>query len=190
MDGDRLSQGLGWLSVSTGLKELAFSERICRLLAVRRHAELVRGLGVREVLIGLGLLTQRDARPWLWGRVAGDVLKLSLLAVTLRRPSRARGWRLSVTAMVAGITLVDIFAASGRHAKWRSREGTLKSSRVPDTSHAPAESWRGSGLAEDIGVPPHPEEAEPNDAERERRMREAERQLGLPNPDAPGLHGA
>jgi hypothetical protein len=46
------------------------------------------------------------------------------------------------------------------------------------------ESWRGSGLAEDVGVPPHEGAPEPDEAERQRRMEEAREQLGLPDPDA------
>lgn len=42
----------------------------------------------------------------------------------------------------------------------------------------PAESWRGSGLAEDVGA--NPAAAAGEDPDRERKMREAERLLGLP----------
>jgi hypothetical protein len=45
------------------------------------------------------------------------------------------------------------------------------------------ESWRGSGLAEDVGVSPHDGPPEPSEAERQRRMEAAREQLGLPDPD-------
>lgn len=86
MDANRLSRGLGWLSVGLGLTALTFPERIRQLLEVRGRAGLVRALGVREVLTGVGLLTQRNPRRWLWGRIAGDAADLSLLGSTLRRP--------------------------------------------------------------------------------------------------------
>lgn len=52
-----------------------------------------------------------------------------------------------------------------------------------EPSSVPRESWRGSGLAEDVGVPSHEGLPEPDAAERQRRMEEAREQLGLPNPD-------
>ncbi|NOK37358.1 hypothetical protein HMI49_29605 [Corallococcus exercitus] len=44
----------------------------------------------------------------------------------------------------------------------------------------PAESWRGSGLAEDVGAEAASTGQSGEDPDRERKMREAERQLGLP----------
>ncbi|WP_147445311.1 hypothetical protein [Corallococcus aberystwythensis] len=44
----------------------------------------------------------------------------------------------------------------------------------------PAESWRGSGLAEDVGTDASSTGQSGEDPDRERKMREAERLLGLP----------
>lgn len=180
MDGNRLSRGLGWLSVGLGLTELTFSEQLCGLLAVRRRAGLVRALGVREVLTGVGLLTQRNPRPWMWGRVVGDAADLSLLGATPRRPGAASAWRFAVTLAVAGVTLMDLLAVRKLHAKRGSDVIGM------ELSGAPAESWRGSGLAEDVGVRSRGAEGEASDAEREQRMRDAREQLGLPAPGSPG----
>lgn len=44
----------------------------------------------------------------------------------------------------------------------------------------PAESWRGSGLAEDMGRDPQRGEEELSEEVKQRMMRDAERELGLP----------
>lgn len=175
MDANRVARGLGWLSVGLGLKELSFSEQICGMLGVRGRDGLVRALGVREVLTGIGLLTQGNTSTWLWGRVAGDAIDLALLGATFRRPAvRASGWRIAATVVVAGVTLVDLLTARRMSAK---RDAGVLGMEL---TGAPRESWRGSGLAEDVGVTPH--DADANDPNRERRMRDAQEQLGLPDP--------
>lgn len=146
MDANRLSRGLGWWSVGLGLAELTFSERFCQRLGFRGRMELVRAHGVREILKGVGLLTQRDPRPWLWARLAGDAVDLCVMGVTLRRPEVPWSWRLAGTFTAVGLALVDALAMKGLR--------TMQRSDVigKDISPEPRESWRGSGLAEDVGV--------------------------------------
>ncbi|MFL5346944.1 MAG: hypothetical protein ACJ8AT_19345 [Hyalangium sp.] len=180
MGEQRLARGLGWLSIGLGLTEFAFAEGLCRLLGVRGRAGLVRVLGARELVTGMGLLSQPKHRPWLWGRVAGDAIDLALLGA-LHDRSRVTSWRIASTVAVLGVTLVDVFAASG--ARLRARRAAPLGP-IGTTFGIPGESWRGSGLAEDVGEQQRGQESEENPAVREQRMREAERQLGLPNPDA------
>jgi hypothetical protein len=173
----RLQQGLGWLSVGLGLTELTFAEGICRLLGARRRAGLVRLLGARELLTGLGLLSQKNGRPWVWGRVAGDAIDLALLGATLGRTRGSSAWRFATLTSVLGITLIDVYAATQDPAPRRPVGlGNLDYG-------APMESWRGSGLAEDIGARQRSAEPETDEAEREQRMRDAQHQLGLPDPE-------
>ncbi|HZH16933.1 MAG TPA: hypothetical protein VE057_21430 [Archangium sp.] len=147
----------------------------------------MRVLGLREVASGLGLLLQRNRREWVWTRVAGDALDLSLLAVSFRLPRANRGWLGAITAAVTGVTLVDMFAAVGTWRSPRLRSGTVTPSLGMDiASGGPAESWRGSGLAEDVGASPHRSEEGLPDEEKQRMMREAARELGLPDRDEHG----
>jgi hypothetical protein len=180
MEAHRVARGLGWLSIGLGLTELTFAEGICRLLGVRGRAGLVRALGAREIVTGMGLLSQPERRPWLWGRVAGDAMDLSLLG-TLRDKPAATVWRIASTMAVLGVTVVDVLAASGVRLRIR-RAAPL--GPIDTTFGGPAESWRGSGLAEDVGMQGGGTESKEELAAREQRMRDAERQLGLPNPDA------
>jgi hypothetical protein len=176
MDANRLSRGLGWWSVGLGVTELVFAERFSQRLGFRGRIDWVRGHGVREILQGVGLLTQRDPRPWLWGRLAGDMFDLSMMGATLRRPEVPWAWRLAVAVTAVGLTLADALAMRDLGTKRRSDVIGM------DLSPAPRESWRGSGLAEDMGVSQGGDELD--DAQREQRMRDAQEQLGLPDPDS------
>lgn len=192
MKSERLPWALGWMSVGIGLTELTFPERLCRVLGVPRRTGLMRLLGLREVATGLGLLLQPQ-RQWVWARVAGDAVDLALLARTFGRLRANRAWQGVITAAVAGATLVDILVAAGKPGApslgTGHHAGTVTEPLgMGAGSSGPAESWRGSGLAEDVGLNPRPgEEGEP-DAVKERMMREAARELGLP--EEPGEHGS
>ncbi len=120
---DTIARGLGWFSIGLGLAELVAPRTLTRALGMEKEAEIVRAYGLREIAAGVGLLTQKDPTPWLWGRVAGDVLDLATLAIGMdkRNPQRSRvGMTLGV---VGAITLLDIAVAAAvgrtnRHGWW------------------------------------------------------------------------
>ncbi|MDC0712559.1 hypothetical protein POL68_29115 [Stigmatella sp. ncwal1] len=179
MDAHRLPKGLGWLSVGLGITELTFAKGICRLLGLRGHAGLVRALGARELVTGIGLLSQPERRPWLLGRVAGDAIDLSVLGATLNRSTTAASaWRFAATVAVLGITLIDVYAASAPRLRRISNPGK------GDVREGPMESWRGSGLAEDVGADASGTSAEWDEAKRHQMMQDAQSRLGLPDPES------
>jgi hypothetical protein len=55
----------------------------------------------------VGILSQRNPGPWLWGRVAGDAVDLGALAAALKLSGR-RGMVGAAIASVAGITVLDV----------------------------------------------------------------------------------
>lgn len=182
MKGVSLSRVLGWVSLGLGLTELAFPKRLCHVLGVgSRYSGLVRGLGVRELASGCGLLLQPQRQEWVWSRVAGDAMDLTLLAVTFGLPRANRVWQGFITAAVAGVTLVDVYAALKPEALGLHAGTVTAPLGMGAEAGGPTESWRGSGLAEDIGAEVRPnDEGGLSEEERRRMMREAERQLGLP----------
>ncbi|AKJ01783.1 hypothetical protein ATI61_103498 [Archangium gephyra] len=188
MKSERLPWTLGWVSLGIGLTELTFPEGLCRVIGVsKRHAGLMRVFGLREIASGLGLLLQPHRREWVWARVAGDALDLSLLGAALRLPLSNKGWLGAITTAATGVTLVDLFAAVKTWRSPRRPAGTVTPSLGMDLgSSAPAESWRGSGLAEDMGANPRRDDDSLPEAERQRMMKEAARELGLPDPDEHG----
>jgi uncharacterized membrane protein len=115
--GAQLSRALGWLSIGVGLAALLAPRAIARNAGLPSSTLLLRAVGVRELVCGVGLLTQPKAPAWRWSRVAGDAMDLALLGYAARAagPGRldgARG-RLGATAMlVAGVTALDVVAGT------------------------------------------------------------------------------
>ncbi|MFL5244462.1 MAG: SRPBCC family protein [Gemmataceae bacterium] len=109
---DRMTWGLGWFSIGLGMAELLAPKTVADLIGVRHHhSALLRMLGLREIASGVGLLSQPRPAGWLWGRVAGDAMDLSLLGQALASPHAERGKTLAATAAVLGITVLDVFSS-------------------------------------------------------------------------------
>lgn len=105
---------LGWFSVGLGVAELLAPRALGRLIGVPTHARAQRTLrlfGLREITSGVLILSQKRATPWLWSRVAGDLVDLAMLG-TASRSSRANSARLlAATAATVGVTLLDTMAS-------------------------------------------------------------------------------
>jgi len=111
----RRGLGLGVFSVGLGLAELLAPAGVAALIGVPnqpRTRRVLRALGVRELLAGVGLLTRPQSAGWLWSRVAGDAMDLALLGQGFgqRRTSPAR--LIAATAVVGGMTAFDAFSAA------------------------------------------------------------------------------
>ena len=172
---DRLSKSMGGFSIGLGLGELLFPKAACEVLDVPDYPGVVQAFGAADVVVGASLLTARNPQPLLWARVLGDVAALSLLAASFRRPTLHPWRRVAGVAAVLGVAAVDLYAA-----RTAPRRGSGLAPMDTDASAA-HESWRGSGLAEDVGAPASGQVESGQEAEeRRRRMREAERALGLP----------
>ena len=109
---------LGWFSIALGAGQLAVPDWLSRLIGIqptRATRTLMRAMGLRELVSGFGILTNRKASGWLWARVAGDALDMALLAKALTsQTDKARAG--AATAAVAGVTSVDILAARRRRS--------------------------------------------------------------------------
>jgi hypothetical protein len=105
----RLMDGLGWFSLGLGTAQLLAPGVMNRLVgadddATSRAVQRWLG-GAREVAAGAGIESRRRPELWLWTRVAGDMLDLSLLGAVLGSPRRDRSSRSRAaiaTAAVAG----------------------------------------------------------------------------------------
>src|SRR4051794_19976369 len=92
-DRDSLAQFLGGFSIGLGAAEIAAPGTMCKVVGASSSGsapKLMRAMGLREVVQGLGILTRPRPTAWLWARVAGDALDLSLLGVTAAKNRRAR----------------------------------------------------------------------------------------------------
>jgi uncharacterized membrane protein len=114
---DRLATALGWASLGLGLPQVVRPGDVTTAIGIGagpRHRAAALLVGARELAAAAGLLAG-PARLFLWARVAGDAMDLGMLARALRRHD-GRGLRRTVaaTAAVAGIALVDLYAALRR----------------------------------------------------------------------------
>ncbi len=117
-----LARGLGFFSIGLGLAELLGTGPLSRYLGMEDHKGLLRLFGLREIAAGIGLLSQDRLAPWMWARVAGDALDLTLLGTTFaNRPNRRTNVGIA-TGAVAGVTALDILAGERlRSGDWVSR---------------------------------------------------------------------
>jgi uncharacterized membrane protein len=111
---ERLALGLGWFSLALGVAEVAAPRSVARLSGVRDDdttASLLRYLGAREIAHGISILSQPDRARWLWSRVAGDAIDLSVVgsAIAMDRADPARA--AAASAALVGVAILDILAA-------------------------------------------------------------------------------
>ena len=147
-----LARGLGWFSIGLGVLELVAPHSLARALGMEERAELIRAYGMREVATGLGILSQADPTPWVWGRVGGDLLDLATLATGLDGANPHRDKVGLALAAVAGVTVLDVICAQSLASEraWARRPVRDYSDRrgMP----APPAAMRGA--ARDFEVPP------------------------------------
>lgn len=105
---ERLARGLGWFGISLGLAEVFAPEALAHLIGVPDYTSILRLMGAREIATGVGILRQPHPVGWVWGRVAGDVLDLALLAAACTAPGAPPGRITAASLAVAGVALADV----------------------------------------------------------------------------------
>ena len=117
MTEDRVMRMLGWFSAGLGVPQVSMPGGFAKAIGVgngRRQRAAMIFVGTRELTAAVGLLWQ--GKPgWLWGRVAGDIMGLSMLGRALKNhDGKGISRTIAATAAVAGITGVDLYAAVTR----------------------------------------------------------------------------
>lgn len=108
---DGLARALGWFSVGLGIAQLVAPRTISRMAGIKDRPLLVRAVGLREIASGVGILNDRNPSGWLWTRVAGDAMDLTMLG-NAARASGIQRTRVAVTAAaVAGVTVLDLMSS-------------------------------------------------------------------------------
>lgn len=108
------SQGLGYFSLGLGTAQILAPEAVAHLIGITRGPRTrltMRLVGLREIASGAAILTQRRPVPWLWSRVAGDVMDLGLLTLALLDGHNHRPRVAGSMAAVAGVTTADLRTA-------------------------------------------------------------------------------
>jgi hypothetical protein len=122
----QLARNLSLFSLGLGLAELVAPRSVARLIGVsEEHEKMLQLLGLREIASGLGIMQGKPAH-FLWSRVAGDIMDLTLLASVLNSNRSDRQRVEAAIVAVATVTAVDIIA-SVQHTRrfedpsWRDR---------------------------------------------------------------------
>jgi uncharacterized membrane protein len=109
-----LAQGLGLFSIALGIAEVSAPRSVARLIGIpadESTESVLRAMGAREIANGIAILAQPDRPAWLWSRVGGDTLDLSLLGTALNSEHTDRGRLAGAIAAVLGVTALDVKAA-------------------------------------------------------------------------------
>jgi hypothetical protein len=109
-----LTRALGWFSIGLGLAQLVTPARVARVAGAEPTDEtirLMRALGAREFMSGVGILSGRRNRDWIRARVAGDAMDLALLVRLMTDDTANRDNTVMATLAVAGVTALDVLAA-------------------------------------------------------------------------------
>lgn len=112
IDERTLAQTLGWVSIGLGAAELFAPKALGRAIGVGDRPTIMRALGLREIVSGLGLLSGRAPGVWAWARVAGDVMDLALLGAAARQPDADTKRIAAAASAVLGVAALDVY--SGR----------------------------------------------------------------------------
>jgi hypothetical protein len=144
-DRDPLAQFLGWFSIGLGTAQIAAPGTMCRVVGASTSGlapKLMRAMGVRELVQGVGILTRPRPTSWLWSRVAGDALDLSLLGVTAAKNRRAR--TAFAIANVVAVTVPDVYESrflSKKQGPPRSAKLIRKAVTINRPRHEVEEAW-------------------------------------------------
>ena len=116
----RLARGLGWLSIALGTAQVMAPNAVVRMVGAQptgANRRLMRAVGARELVAGMGILRRPRPTGFLWARVAGDAMDLALLGNVVSRDGRGRAAPGLAAAAVAGVTAVDVVAARSAQDK-------------------------------------------------------------------------
>ena len=111
------SKMLGITSLGLGLTELTAPQQIERWLGIGqgKYSNLLRVLGLRELLHALDLLFHSDPTPGVRARVIGDLLDGALFGLAATRTRRPSGYA-RAALLLAGITALDILLDRRLHS--------------------------------------------------------------------------
>ena len=131
-----VARKLGLFSLALGLVEVLAPRSFGRAVGLDPEQDgLVRAFGAREIGAGAGLLKGGETlEPWMWGRVAGDVLDAAVLGSALRRDNPRRANAIVALVAVAGVLAIDVACARVlRRRERKTREGKLLVSRFDES---------------------------------------------------------
>jgi hypothetical protein len=122
---DVLAKNLGYFSIALGLAEVFAPRAVCKVAGITGLESLIQAYGAREIATGIAILTSHDPKPWIWGRVAGDVADMATVATGLPQDNDKRENSMLALTALAAVTLVDIVCARGLTGEKGGRKTAL-----------------------------------------------------------------
>jgi len=113
----QLGTALGWISIGIGVANLLAPRAVARTAGLPDWPLLMRAMGLREIVSGVGLLRQPDNQAWRWVRVAGDAMDLTLLGISAAHPASDRRRLASTALAVMSISAIDLRAGNPPRVK-------------------------------------------------------------------------
>jgi uncharacterized membrane protein len=108
---ERRVVGLGWFSIGLGLAQLLAPRQVARWIGADQDdattCAALRGVGMRELTCGVGLLSKSRPEAWAWARFAGDIMDLALLGRVWQTNPVSTEKMLSVGGTVLGAAWAD-----------------------------------------------------------------------------------
>jgi uncharacterized membrane protein len=138
-DDRQLGQVLGLFSIGLGLAELLAPRAVGRAIGVGDHPAIIRMVGVREVVTGLGILSERAPGTWAWARVAGDAMDLVLLGAATSSPDADPRRIAAATAGVLGVTALDVYSGQRLSATQSTEAPAISVTQAITINAPPAE---------------------------------------------------
>ncbi len=111
----RGARALGWFSIGLGAAELLAPRQLGRLIGVRGHEALIRGMGAREIAAGIAVLLEKKPARSMAGRVAGDAVDLALLGAGFASNTTEKGKLGGAIGAVAAVTALDVLCTVQLH---------------------------------------------------------------------------
>lgn len=112
----KVARGLGWFSLGLGLAEVAAGETLGRVLGMEDKSWLIRLYGMREIATGVGIFARANPAPFLWARVAGDVMDVATLATAYTDDNPKKANVAMAIGSVLGVTMADYWCAKRLHS--------------------------------------------------------------------------
>ncbi len=137
--GEGLATFLGLFSVGLGLMQLTAPDTVTRMVGARptdRSRRTMRGLGARELTNGMAILSRPRSPEWMWSRVVGDTMDLTLLSRVYSSNDSHRGRTIAATAAVLGVAALDYVCAqqlqmSSRTDPLPREDGPARAAGIP-----------------------------------------------------------
>ena len=111
---DRLALAFAAFSYALGSAQLIRTGTVNRAMGIPdddTNHTVQQGIGLRELASGTGLLLARRKAPWMWLRVAGDVMDLAVLGLVWASGFGRRGRLLGAMAFIGLVLAADVRAA-------------------------------------------------------------------------------